>query len=469
MSPYDTVSFDTESAVPSEWAQYDAVNPKDRRRSPSRTLSAEERILTPAKRQTLIGGIRDIQRNFALARWMVNYHLDNVASFTFHSTTGNEDVDKRLEQLIKIKSKPENCDAAGRHSLTRLIRLLEECRIIDGDIFVHKLSDGRLQVIEGDRIRDPEGHSRTAPGEDNEEAKNRIVQGVKLNALGAPVSYAIHNRVHNSNSYEFVMWKRAKHMLHHGWFTRFDQVRGVSPLASAYNSMQDLYEAIDMTLQKIKVAQMFGLKITRSGDNAPATVSEDDQNDGGYKVDFGSGPVLLDMDPDDDAQFLENKTPSTEFREFIATLIELVLKSLHIPFSTYDPSATNYSGSRQAMLEYEQHCKFRRHELQVILDKITWFWIQQWQLDGSLVTPEALDIQWEWRPRAMPWIDPLKEAQGYEVMLQNGLISRQEICKQHGKDFADVAQQLKQEQETLPELSTPQQPQNQQVQIDADD
>lgn len=466
MSAFDTVSFSTEQwesatqPTPTEWGQYDAVNPKDRRRSPSNNTSAEERILTAGKRKSLVGGMRDLQRNFALARWMINYHLDNIASFTFHATTDNEDVNRRLEQLVKIRSRPENCDVTGRHSLSRLVRLLEECRLVDGDVFVHKLSDGRLQVIEGDRIRDPEGFDSNTDGNVSEVPENMyLVQGVRMNKLGRPLSYAVHNRVPGSASYEFAAWKRARHILHHGWFARFDQVRGVSPLASAYNAMQDLYEAIDMTLAKIKVAQMFGLKITRSGDTAPATVSEDEQNSGGYKVDFGAGPVLLDLDPDDDAAFLENKTPSTEFREFVSTLIELCIKSLHIPFSAYDPSATNYSGARQALLEYEQHCRFRRHELQVILDKITWFWITQWLESSDLVIPPGLDLEtlsWEWRPRAMPWIDPLKEAQAYEVMISNGLSSRQEICKLHGKDFADVASQLKREVAVLPELQAQQ-------------
>lgn len=382
---------------------------------------------------------------------MVNYHLDNVASFTFHATTDSTDVNNRLEELVRMKSRPEYCDATGRHSLKRMIRLLEECRLVDGDVFLLKLRDGRLQAIEGDRIRDPEGRSQATVSESMEDEEMRSVQGVRMNTVGMPTAYAIHNRVHASASYEFVGWKSAKRILHHGWFSRFDQVRGVSPLASAYNSMQDLYEAIDMTLAKIKIAQMFGLKITRSGNAAAGVTAEDDQNSGGYKVDFGAGPVLLDMDPDDDAEFLENKTPSTEFREFISTLIELVLKSLHIPFSAYDPSSTNYSGARAALLEYEQHCQFRRHEIQTILDQVTWHWVRRWLERGDLLVDESVQLNWEWRPRPLPWIDPYKEAEAYRVQLENGLTSRQEICKLHGKDFADVATQLNQEREMLPQ------------------
>ena len=64
------------------------------------------------------------------------------------SSTGMPEVDEQMEGLIRWWSRPANCDVAGRHTLQRLTRLWEERRTIDGDVFVLKLSDGRVQSIE---------------------------------------------------------------------------------------------------------------------------------------------------------------------------------------------------------------------------------------------------------------------------------------------------------------------------------
>ena len=49
-----------------------------------------------------------------------------------------------------------------------------------------------------------------------------------------------------------------------GYFTRFSsQVRGVSPLTTAINLIQDAYEGVDFNLAKAKVHAIFGLAIMR--------------------------------------------------------------------------------------------------------------------------------------------------------------------------------------------------------------
>ena len=52
-------------------------------------------------------------------------------------------------------------------------------------------------------------------------------------------------------------------MEHHGFFDRFDQLRGISPLAPAVNTLRDCYEGYDYALAKMKVAQLFALAFYR--------------------------------------------------------------------------------------------------------------------------------------------------------------------------------------------------------------
>jgi hypothetical protein len=50
-------------------------------------------------------------------------------------------------------------------------------------------------------------------------------------------------------------------------FDRFDQLRGISPLAAAINTLRGTYEGFDYALAKAKVAQMFALAFYREAVN----------------------------------------------------------------------------------------------------------------------------------------------------------------------------------------------------------
>ena len=130
-------------------------------------------------------GARDLYRNFSVAAWAIRKHLDYVSTFNFQAMTDNPELNDELEKLIAWYSRPMNCDAAGRHSLRRMISLAEARRVIDGDLFFVKLADGRLQPIEGDRVRDP-GATRDENAD--------YIHGVKVGSGGVLKSIAIHKR-----------------------------------------------------------------------------------------------------------------------------------------------------------------------------------------------------------------------------------------------------------------------------------
>ena len=61
---------------------YDATEPKKRRRPATGLLRSEDAELPAAKRRDLVSGMRDIQRNYALAAWAIRKHPDFVSTFT---------------------------------------------------------------------------------------------------------------------------------------------------------------------------------------------------------------------------------------------------------------------------------------------------------------------------------------------------------------------------------------------------
>jgi capsid protein len=430
---------------------YDAVTEnKGRRKVPNPITRSEDRELYQNQRRQLISGSRDLQRNFSIGAWAIRKHLDYVSTFKFKAKTGNPEVDDQLEALIDWWSRPGNCDAASRHSLPRFVRLLEQTRTIDGDVLVNLLPGGQMQAVEGDRVRNPFGN--LPEGLD----VNKLVHGVVTDDYGKAIAFVVCRRPRLSDDLVYDRVLSAQYSRLFGYFHRFDQVRGVSPLASALNSFRDVYEGVGYALMKAKVAQLFALAFTRDGNDpiGPIDSEETDADNAAprYKVDFNGGPTILDLDPGDAAEFLESKTPSTEFQSFTSEVIVMALKSLDIPACFYDEARANFSSGRQGWILYDQSAQSKRKDLRELLDWVTAWRVKMFIVDGDLKLPagfKATDVKWDWIHAGIPWIDPLKEATANTVEINSALNSRQRICKERGEDFFEIVDELAEESDYL--------------------
>ena len=426
---------------------YDGAIASNRRRQVSNRIKSTDKTLTPQKRKQLQANTQDLQRNFAIAAWAVRRHLDYVSAFSFYPKTGDEALDNELHGLMEWYNRPLNCDVAGRHSLMQMIRMAEEHRTTAGDILIVKTNRGMLQAIESDRLRDP----------DKMDVNERWRHGVLVSAAGRARKYAVHSRDGNGG-YDFERSVQARNAFHFGYFDRFDQVRGVSPLAPAVNAFRDVYEGIEYALAKSKVSQMLGLVITSSYDEGLGNEGTETSGDGDtdyedgdrYEVDLGPAPWKLEMEPGDKADILESKTPSTEFQQFMQTVIGAALKSLDIPYSFYDESFTNFFGSRAALLHYEKSCRSKRNSIRDLLNRITLWRFRKFVFDGDLVLPHGVrpeDLKWEWIHEGTPWWDPAKEIRADLMAIDGGLTTRGRVVKQRmGIDWKDIILELAEEE-----------------------
>jgi len=426
---------------------YDAVATEKRRKAPLTDVKSEDDHLQPSERRKLVATTRDVRRNFSLVAWAVRKHLDYVASFSFQSKTGIKELDKSIEKLVRWWSLAENFDVAGRHGLHRFIRLAEACRVVDGDVFIHKLRTGHVQAIEGDRVANPS--SGSGNGIDLSEYK----RGVKCTKSGRPINYAVCNRNSSGTMLTFARIVPAKYMVQFGYWDRFDQIRGISPLATALNTFRDSNEGIGYALARAKVSQLFALVLKRATDKAIGRVDTDSSNDPSETtIDFGRGALMLDLDPEDTADFLETHQPAQEFQDFMQTMFSLCLKALDIPYSFYNEAFSNYSGSRQALLMYEQSAREKKMEVQALLDHLTNWRLQIWIADGILQLPAGMqvgDLKWEWQSGGLPWIDPWREIKADREAIDARLMSRQRIARRMGYDWEEIEEELEAEEKTI--------------------
>jgi capsid protein len=426
--------------------EYDALTPRGRRKSAPARVVREDTELKGGKRTRLQANARDIAKNFAIAGWALRRHLDYVASFSFFPTTGDRGLNKELSELMKISSRPLACDRGGRLSREKMFRLTEASRVLDGDMLMVRMRDGRTQLFESDLIKDPDKIDKS---------DYEWVDGVQIDSAGWPRQYSIHKRKSGGNSTEFSRTVPASNAHLYGFFERTasDQVRGVSPFVAALNPFRDVYEGIDYSLVKFKINQLFALALLRKSE-APALDDElpvdgeevtDAEADEGKsrEFDLSGGPTLLDLDPDEDVKPVESGVPGPSFESFMDIVIAVGLKSVDIPYSFYNERFTNYSGSRTAWLHYERSCEDKRSDQIEARRRWTLWQMQRWIADGLWMPPSGKsigNIAFEWVPRGMPWWKPSEEIVGDLKAIAGGLDNPQRVC--HMRDKGDVFENI---------------------------
>lgn len=383
---------------------YTATEPSKKRRSAPLDNRPEDDVLDAARRRKLISHAHDLPRNFAAAAWMLRKHCEYVSTFSFQAKTENDDFNKTLELFVEDISSADRLHISGQYDLPELLDLMERHRVLDGDVFVQKLSTGQIQTIVGDRIRTP-----------NEAGGKRFTHGIHRNAYGRPLRFAVSDRS-AYGGYKPARVIPARHMWQIRYATDLESCRGVSPLAPSIKILVDINEATDYALAKAKVSQLFALLVKTNNDPEP------EEN---YRL--SDGPKQINLASDEDAEFLESKTPSSEFSAYMNQMILLALKGLDIPYSFYAENFTNYSGSRAALLLYEQSSEKKRHQLRRWLTAWLRWRLQIAILTGEIKIPAGLSIasiRWEWMARGLPWIDPLKEVMAVIKAVDAGLLNK---------------------------------------------
>jgi capsid protein len=431
----------------------DAVDQSGKRRTPRGNVRNLDDEIPDKKRRDATLTARSTVRNFETAAWAIRKHLDFVSRFGFAMRTENKSFNAEVEQFVQWWSRPINFDSTSRHGLLKSIRIAEAMRCIDGDIHFVKITNGKQTAIEADRIKTPDKKRG------NEFNEARTFNGIETNAAGRSVRYALHARERGNGGLVFDKWIPARRVFSHGFYDRFDQYRGVSPILASLNRFQDVYENFDYALARSKVAQLFGLVFFRdAAENEMGTVSGSDQDgdgtDDSYSVKLGTRPMIFDLDPGEDAKFLENKTPAVEFQQFTATMVATALKSLDIPYSFYDESVGNFFGNKAAVTLYLQSARDKRDDVKELLRKMTLWRLRLAIEDGDITLPRGFtsldDLKFEWTPAGVPWFDP-RDIRGDIDALKAGLTTREEIRRERKGDSwsGDVFPVLVNEQELI--------------------
>ena len=440
---------------------YAAVDDTTRRRNTTRKTSPEISVLTSDKRERASATARDDRRNMTILAWMIRRHMDNVSRFTPHFRMPGDSpeirmVNDKVKMMLNWHAHRRQFDALGRHGRDEWMRMFEACKVIEGDCGGLKVSGGKLQGIEGDRLRKPATGDVPAGVTD---------EGLTFNEDGSRKEFCLCKRV-STQSMEFERLIPDADMVFDAyWPDRFDSNRGVSPLLTALNEGADVRETWEWLVLKAKTSALFGLAFTRTGSddmfptqgdpNTSAPASENaaytDQVSNAIK---GRGIVNLDLDPGDDVKEIESSTPNPQIVGFTRELIRSVLLALDIPFTFYDSLTASFSARIADRNEYEESCEWKRDKNVSVLDEIYGGWLLPKWAEGNLfgfgdvlrkagISVEEVAAALRWVPAGRPWLDRSNEMSGHILALAAGVTSTPRICAAYGDDAYEIAAEQK--------------------------
>lgn len=456
------------SKITSTLFGYNAVKSTGKRSSPSSTIHTEDYELMSAERKRMISTTRDLSRNFTLVAWALNEHLDATSKFSFHSQTGIDELDDRLELLMGRWGDRRNCDVSKRHDLPALVRLHEANCVLDGDSTFVKIEGGRLQLVEGNRIGLPD--SGTIPPEF---AAKVSQHGLVLDKFNAATHFCVCDRVDRTLVFNSLV--EAEYCIFDGYFLRPDSTRGVSPLSSAVNTCVDIAETCEAQLIKSKLHAFLGVAIYSDAvENAAGgfgdTLQPSSDNDGDgvadsaeQKYKFNLSPGLkLELEKGDKIDMLESSTPSTPFQQYIEMMQTSVLKSLRIPYTFWDTTKANYSASKMDLIKYAQAIQPRQEANRRTLMEISEWIIPMLVLRDDdiqeIMSQNSVSIdqlKYDWRAAGRSWIDEAAEVQATVQRISAGLSSRTREIKKRGESWREIFEELKGEQDTIDASNVP--------------
>lgn len=177
------------------------------------------------------------------------------------------------------------------------------------------------------------------------------------------------------------------------------------------------------------------------------TTGEESQT-GSRSFSMEPGLIFDGLQPGEDVGVIDSKRPNPNLELFRNSQLRAIASGTGTRFSSI---AKNYNGTysaqRQELVETVAHY---RRIFDYLREK---FYLPVWRrfidasrLAGLLRVPAGVDemslYRPEIRPPQIPWIDPKKEIEAFQAMVEAGFRSRQQVIRDLGGDPATVDAQL---------------------------
>lgn len=373
--------------------------------------------------------------------------------------TGNRDTDRRLNRRIEDAwrewGRPESCYVDGRMSWIDGQNLSVRTRSQDGEHLVRMIEgyEGNrfgfaLQALDADQLDADLNRPR-------KDGQNEIRMGVEVDRYGRPVAY----HVFRSHPYDYMVGRGqrdtvrvpASQIIHRYLVRRPGQTRGVTDFAPVLMPTR--------MLNGLREAELVGSRVEASKGGffkrePEAQVDPNSARGSKRRLKMSVEPGLFEeLPPGLDFQPWNPTRPNTAFAPFEKSVLKTIAAGLRGSYAgiTGDLTEVSFSSIRKGDLQERDVWRcLQALEAAHFHERVFQRWLIWALTTGALTLPTRRAADWSshaWMPRGWEWVDPLKDLLGAELAIQLAVDSRTNIAAQRGRDFEEVLEDLKREQE----------------------
>lgn len=278
-----------------------------------------------------------------------------------------------------------------------------------------------------------------------------ISQGVERNAWNRPVAYHLY-KAHPNDPFAPMLpdIKRvsADIISHVKAVDRIGQVRGVSQFASVLSRLDDIKDYEESERIAAKIAASLAAVIKKG---APDMYNPADllNPDGSMKplrdIRMQPGTIIDTLMVGESVEMLDSKRPNVALKDFRNGQLRAVASGTDASYSAaskdYDGS---YSALRQELVDqYAAYATVSAAFIRMVSRPIYKSFVSAAILSGAVKVPKGVDpnsvTDALYIPPRIPWIDPQREANAFEIMEDRAWMSAPDIIRSKGAKPRDVA------------------------------
>lgn len=342
-------------------------------------------------------------------------------------------------------------DVTGQFTRPVLERLMARTWLRDGEVFGQMVRGSApgltptakipfwVEALEPDYI----------PLEMNDTGKG-VCQGIYLNNWGRPTKYVVYKNLVTSgvalgNTKEIP----ADGMMHLKFMRRLHQVRGNSLLSGILIRLSALKEYEDSELTAARIAAALGMYV-KKGDGQSYESAEGNSKDS-RELNIEPGMLFDDLEPGEEIGMIKSDRPNPNLETFRNGQLRAVAAGSRSSFSSISRNYNGtYSSQRQELVEsFEGYGILQDAFIAAVTRPMYRSWLQMAITAGVIDVPPDVDMSTLFNAvysgPVMPWIDPMKEANSWRVLLRGGAATEGDWVRARGANPGDVKRRRKAE------------------------
>ncbi|WP_455269145.1 phage portal protein [Rahnella aceris] len=342
-------------------------------------------------------------------------------------------------------------EVTGQFTRPVLERLMARTWLRDGEVFGQMVRGSApgltptanipfwVEALEPDYI----------PLEMNDTGKG-ICQGIYLNNWGCPTKYVVYKNLVTSgvalgNTKEIA----ADGMMHLKFMRRLHQVRGNSLLSGILIRLSALKEYEDSELTAARIAAALGMYVKKGDGQSYESTGGNDKDL--RELNIEPGMVFDELEPGEEIGMIKSDRPNPNLETFRNGQLRAVAAGSRSSFSSISRNYNGtYSSQRQELVEsFEGYGILQDAFIAAVTRPMYRSWLQMAITAGVIDVPPDVDMSTSFNAvysgPVMPWIDPMKEANSWRVLLRGGAATEGDWVRARGANPGDVKRRRKAE------------------------